>query len=257
MFERQIAGLTEAARESDQIKGELDRRIRKVREQLDSARKDLAAGTQQTRVDLRRQLQIESEVKSLEDTEALLARLFVELQKLSNRLEQNQRARKNLPSLGYSSSDEARIELFEKNFRANASAFEYESANVAEIDINRNGLIPSLRQVQRVKTDIKADSSASDFVRLIWAYLLALYQTSSNAVSKGNHLGVLLLDEPGQHSMAANSQHALMQLLTAQGGLQSIVAASFDESESVFREATSGVRFDLIQIGSKAIAPLA
>lgn len=256
MFERQIAGLNEAVRESSEIKAEVGRRLTATREQLDSARKDLALGSQQSRVDLRRQLQIETEVAQVEAAEARLASLFVDLQKLSKRLSENQEARRRLPQAGYSAEDEQRISLFEKNFRANASSFEYESADVADIEIGRHALLPVLTRV-RTRTDIKADSSASDFVRLIWSYLLGLYQTSSSSMYKGNHPGFLLFDEPGQHSMAASSQHALLQLLAGETGLQSIVAASFDESEVVFREATEGVNFKLIQVGKKAIQPFA
>ena len=64
------------------------------------------------------------------------------------------------------------------------------------------------------------------------------------------------MDEPGQHSMRSASQRALLQLLIAQRGLQAIVAASFDENESVFREATTGLEFKLIQWEGKVIQPL-
>ena len=113
-----------------------------------------------------------------------------------------------------------------------------------------------LREINTKKTDIKADSSASDFVRLIWSYLLAAYQTSVSSEVNGNHLGILLFDEPGQHSMRVESQHALLQLLAAESGLQSIVAASFDESDSVFNEATLNVGYELIEWGDKLIQPL-
>ena len=56
--------------------------------------------------------------------------------------------------------------------------------------------------------------------------------------------------------MRSSSQHALLQLLSGQGKLQSIVAASFDENESVFKEATAGVEFKLIQWEGKVIRPL-
>ncbi|UUZ66321.1 hypothetical protein LP417_35505 (plasmid) [Polaromonas sp. P1-6] len=114
-----------------------------------------------------------------------------------------------------------------------------------------------LRQIiSRPKASLVADSSASDFVRLIWSYLLALYQTSATRGFEGNHPGVLLMDEPGQHSMRSTSQHALLQLLSGESKLQSIVAASFDENESVFLEATAGLEFKLISWEGKVIQPL-
>jgi len=63
------------------------------------------------------------------------------------------------------------------------------------------------------------------------------------------------MDEPGQHSMATKSQLALLQKLSAQKNLQSIVAASFDDSEAAYKEATQNVHFNLIRLGEKAIVP--
>lgn len=80
----------------------------------------------------------------------------------------------------YSEADIERIRRFQLNFRANAGSFGYESAPIREIEISKDTLIPCLAQMalREIRTDIKSDSSASDFVRLIWSYLLALYQTS-------------------------------------------------------------------------------
>ena len=106
-----------------------------------------------------------------------------------------------------------------------------------------------------IRADIKSDSSASDFVRLIWSYLLALHQTSASSSSPENHPGLLMLDEPGQHSMAVDSQHALLKQLACETSLQSIVAASFDEAEEVFRQATQGIQFALIEWDGKLMRP--
>jgi len=180
------------------------------------------------------------------------------LKDIASRLAENQAARKALPKDTYVKSDLDRISLFEKKFRANAGSFGYESATISEIEIDPSNLTPTLSQLElrEIRNDIKADSSASDFVRLIWSYLLALYQTSAEPSMRGNHPGFLLLDEPGQHSMRSISQHALLQLLSGERNLQSIVAASFDENESVFREATDGLQYELIKWEGKILRPL-
>jgi hypothetical protein len=72
----------------------------------------------------------------------------------------------------------------------------------------------------------------------------------------GNHPGLLGLNEPGQHFMSSMSQHALLQLLSGESGLQTIVEASFDQNESVFLEATAGLKFKLIRWEGKVIQPL-
>lgn len=65
-----------------------------------------------------------------------------------------------------------------------------------------------------------------------------------------------MFDEPGQHSMAVSSQHALLQKLASLSNLQSIIAASFDESEAIFNEATINVSFNLIEWDGKLIGPV-
>ncbi|MCL9861530.1 hypothetical protein RSP673_019325 (plasmid) [Ralstonia solanacearum P673] len=56
--------------------------------------------------------------------------------------------------------------------------------------------------------------------------------------------------------MRSSSQHALLQLLSGERRLQSIVAASFDENESVFIEATAGLDFKLIRWEGKVVQPI-
>ncbi|WP_185974032.1 hypothetical protein [Brevibacillus sp. LEMMJ03] len=49
---------------------------------------------------------------------------------------------------------------------------------------------------------MKFDSSASDNIRAIWAFTVALFQTSHE--KGGNHPGLLIFDEPAQHSIVTN-----------------------------------------------------
>ena len=91
-------------------------------------------------------------------------------------------------------------------------------------------------------------------MRLIWAYLLALYSASEEL--GGNHPGLVLLDEPGQHSMGVTSVNALLTNISKQRNIQSIVAASFDESDEVFDESVHGVNHHLIECGYKLLKPV-
>ena len=262
MLVSQIAGIQHEITQGQASLSDLGTRMATKREQLNAIRIDVSTGASQSRANVKRQMQIDDEVNKLDRVERDLTKLVKELEGYAQKLAANQTSRKLLPRTSYSERDEFKIALFEKLFRANAGAFGYESAEIDEIKINRDTLTPFLSDIElrqynnKSGADIRADSSASDFVRLIWSYLLGLYQTSSHPSSKGNHPALLLFDEPGQHSMADTSQHAFLQQLGSEKGLQSIVAASFDESESVFMEATKGVEFKLIQWDGKSIQPL-
>lgn len=262
MLQRQINGAQEEIRQSEIAVADITARLAAKHDYRNSLRGDVSTGAVESRAIVRRQIQIELELSNLAAFETQAATLLIDLEGVAVRLVANQAARKVLPKNAYNEKDLARIGLFEKNFRSNAGTFGYESAEIRDIRISTDTLTPTLSDLElreiisKPKASLVADSSASDFVRLIWSYLLALHQTSMTRGFEGNHPGVLLMDEPGQHSMRSSSQHALLQLLSGQGKLQSIVAASFDENESVFREATAGLDFTLIQWEGKVIRQL-
>ena len=264
MLQNQINGAVEEIRQSEIAVNDVAARLAATHDYRNSLRGDVSTGVAESRAIVRRQIQIELELSNLQAFNTQAAVLMVAFSEIADRLAANQADRRVLPKEAYSDADVSRISLFEKNFRGNASSFGYESAEIADIRISLDTLTPILSELElreilrpKVQTSLTADSSASDFVRLIWSYLLALYQTSATRGFEGQHPGILLMDEPGQHSMRSASQRALLQLLIAQRGLQAIVAASFDENESVFKEATSGLEFQLIQWDGKVIQPLA
>lgn len=262
MLQHQINGALEEIRQSEITAADVAARLAATHDYRNSLRGDVSTGVAESRAIVRRQIQIELELSNLQTFNAQAAALMVSFGEIADRLAANQAERRALPKETYSDADVSRISLFEKNFRGNASSFGYESAEIADIRISLDTLTPILSELElreirlKVQTSLTADSSASDFVRLIWSYLLALYQTSATRGFEGQHPGLLLMDEPGQHSMRSASQRALLQLLIAQRGLQAIVAASFDENESVFKEATNGLAFQLIQWEGKVIQPL-
>ena len=268
MLRNQINGAVEEIRQSEIAVADVATRLAATHDYRNSLRGDVSTGVAESRAIVRRQIQIELELSNLQAFNTQAATLVVALGEIADRMATNQADRRALPKEAYSDADLSRISLFEKNFRSNASSFGYESAEIADIRISLDTLTPILSELElreilrpavkpKAQTSLTADSSASDFVRLIWSYLLALYQTSATRGFEGQHPGLLLMDEPGQHSMRSASQRALLQLLIAQRGLQAIVAASFDENESVFKEATSGLEFQLIQWEGKVIQPLA
>ncbi|RYX99025.1 hypothetical protein EON78_04045 [bacterium] len=71
---------------------------------------------------------------------------------------------------------------------------------------------------------IKTNSSASDFIRTIWAYSLSLL------VKGKNHPGILILDEPGQHSVSSASLKVLFEKSAEIKGKQIIFFTSTEKT---------------------------
>ncbi|MCJ7975940.1 hypothetical protein LOS88_17705 [Aeromonas veronii] len=121
------------------------------------------------------------------------------------------------------------------------------------IELRENIDTPTERK--RNTADIKSDSSASDFVRLIWSYLISIYKTSDTY--NGNHPRFIIFDEPAQHSMGVKSMNKLLMALSSTLNLQSIVSASFDESDENYKESTEGLTaFNVDILPRKLIGPL-
>lgn len=209
-----------------------------------------------TESELRVKIQLEIKVENLLKAEKNINIFLQELGSISHEFRDVKAKLADLPEKKSSFEDVRKHGKFQDYFRSYARYFGYKSAPTSDIEINRDTLFPYLAglELREVNTDIKSDSSASDFVRLIWAYLLSIFATAEEL--GGNHPGLILLDEPGQHSMGVTSVNALLKTMSSHSSLQGIVAASFDESDEVFEDSVLGVEYHLVKCGYKLLGPV-
>ena len=93
-------------------------------------------------------------------------------------------------------------------------------------------------------------ASASDFIRLVWAFTLAL-RSCADKITKP-HLGLIIMDEPQQHSMSNESVRSLFAECSACSE-QTIIAASFDCSEENYKQITNGINFYVVNFKGKLL----
>jgi DNA repair exonuclease SbcCD ATPase subunit len=217
-----------------------------------SIKRDLKSTTSISESDIRSKLQIEDSIRSLTSYLSEIDTLFDKFTTIAKQFSDKKSALSKLPKQKLSSPDHKKIQSFYENFIKLATKFEYESANTDDIEINKDTLIPYLAgiELREIQTDIKSDSSASDFVRLIWAYLLSLSKTDNS-----NHPNLIILDEPGQHSMGVTSMNALLHTLSTSPKLQSIIGASFDESDDIYKKSIGNYPHHLIHLKGKFLKP--
>lgn len=200
MLKRQITGLEHVREQSKSSLQQLGASINEQRAYVVSIRKSVVQSDATLEASIRKQVFLEREIRSLQAAEARFSTFIEHAKKITLKMEEAEKFRKSLPSDLYSETDRIKITLLEKNFRANASSFGYTSAEPSEVTINRGTLLPALGDItlrEVLRKNVKSESSASDFVRLIWAFLLAIYQTSSMKEFVGNHPGFLLLTSLG------------------------------------------------------------
>lgn len=104
--------------------------------------------------------------------------------------------------------------------------------------------------------DIKFDSSASDNIRVIWAFTLSLMQTSISV--GGRHPKILIFDEPGQQSMiVADLCNFIKELCKLDDDTQTIIGITLDDIniKSTIEQLDSNIS-NLILIEDKSISLL-
>nr|WP_192928648.1 hypothetical protein [Photobacterium alginatilyticum] len=229
--------------------------IREKTKNLASLKRDIKSINNTCESEVRKKILTENKIEELTFVKETVDNELDKLTKLADEYKDCQSKIQKMSRYEFSFADKNKLDQFETGFRQLATDFAYRSAKPDEIEINRNTLVPYLRglELREINTtaDIKADSSASDFVRLIWSYLISVCNVSIN--NNGNHLGVLLFDEPAQHSMSLMSVNQLLKAMAGMKEAQCIVAASFEQSEEAFVKSTDGVEFNYIRLPSKLI----
>jgi len=139
---------------------------------------------------------------------------------------------------GTSEADRNKLVEFEKMFKDDfLYKFGYDSNPKWNIFIQKNDPfkyfpIFKFNEDDLIPKSIRTNSSASDFVRTLWAYTLTL-------LLKGeNHPGIVMFDEPGQHSVKSSSLKALFKACSEIKEKQVIIFTSVQKDLSTNDDTT-------------------
>jgi hypothetical protein len=145
--------------------------------------------------------------------------------------------------------DLEKILLFEKSIQKHLSLYGFKSFQPTEIHLSRDNFRPlvfTYIKDEIVEKEINFEISASDAIRLKWAYYLSLLSIST--AMHTNHCGLVILDEPGQQEMEVPSLHALLNWAAenVKDGQQVILATSepLDSLNAALRGRSSLISFE-------------
>jgi hypothetical protein len=128
---------------------------------------------------------------------------------------------KKLPKGALSDADQKKISGWQYSFQQQLTKYKMGSLDIGEIYISLDNYEP---QVERLS--LKADVSASDLIRLHWAYLLGLMEIGTLAT--GNHPGLLIFDEPQRQSVEENSFQQMLRHAQGEKNCQIIITTSHE-----------------------------
>lgn len=174
-----------------------------------------------------KKITIEKQIESLNALQQLRKSTVEHLVELSNEWKKYLEDKQKLPKDKFTASDKEKLEMLRLRFIENLKAYGYKSIqNLNEITISKESYLPLFEGF-----DMKFDSSASDGIRVIWAFTMALLQVSLE--KSGNHPGSLILDEPDQQSTIISDMKAFFSsILQLENKCQVIIGITLKDSDT-------------------------
>lgn len=227
IIESSIGSLKQAVDEKESLLLYFKNSLRQKEVLIKSLSKDLIADDRAfSESEVVKKLQLEREIESLHMLRESISELKQELEALANKYHNNDIKIKNLGESEM--EDEAKIKAFETQYKNYLFGFRYDSNAKYQISINRKEPFKYFPVYKNYHNDnipqsIRINSSASDFVRNIWAYTLGLLKNGIN------HPGVIIFDEPGQHRTDLMSLKELLKVSSEITEKQIIIFTSIDK----------------------------
>ena len=198
-------------------------RERALRERLGEIRADIRAHKQTlvsnangpSAAAIREQLLAEDKLRRLDETRLELVRLLERLESLVDEYRQVRAGLLDLADSDLSDHDRGRLQDFRTRFLSQLQDYGFRSLD--GVTLSEETYLP-----ERKGFDLTHEVSASDTIRLIWAYLVGLMEAGGE--NESNHPGLLVLDEPGQQEIEDDSLRAfLLHASTARARHQQIL----------------------------------
>lgn len=195
-----------------------------------------------------KRIEIELEIKKLLALQYDLQLSKYHLMELTKRWSKYLANIEKLPAKGKTTNDYKKIKLLRNNYIKNLERYGYKSVpNLDLITISEESYLPLYEGF-----DMRFDSSASDGIRTIWAFTMALLQVSLEL--KGNHPRILLFDEPDQQStMVTDMKEFFDSIIELGDNGQVLIAITLKDSDT--KDVITGLqdsKRQLITIDNKA-----
>lgn len=195
-------------------------RFRAMRESL------TGSGTGPSPDVIARRIHIGERVTRLRSAEERFDSVVADLERMTALLQEVRAQLKELPRDTFSDLDREKLRVLGNVFVEQLREYDFGSFSDERLSISNDDYLP-----RREEFDLQADISASDSIRVIWAYLLGLLEVSRQFAT--NHPGLLIFDEPKQQSAKDLSFAALLRRAAADREGRQIVFATSESLESL------------------------
>lgn len=229
LIEQQIEAFDSVRRGTEAQIEQEGQRLAALRERVDDLRRRIRAMKRSLAADsaapseaaIYEIVRLEQRASQVESALSELARLRLRVEELRDVWGDLLRRREVLKGRRADEEDLEKLGALEQSVRAQLGSYGFKSFRPAAVEIRRATYRPGVEAY-----DLNQCASASDLIRLIWAYTLGLLETAR--VKQTNHPGIVIMDEPRQQSADEESFRAFLARasLAESFGQQVIVATS-------------------------------
>ncbi|MBQ3530720.1 MAG: hypothetical protein IJA05_02225 [Oscillospiraceae bacterium] len=231
MLEFTMGSRKESRDKLSREKQDLEVRLQTLRRLAHTLRSDLftTIDTEASEAIMLKRIEITNRIERLSKLNNTVASLTEKLKELSAEWNTYLDQKSKLPQKDISETDIEKIALLKKRFIENLKRYNYSSLSSFDgIDISiTSSLLPTIDGF-----DMKFDSSASDGIRVIWAFTMALLQVSIE--KEGNHPGIIIFDEPAQQSIVPEDMKSFIEsVVEIKKPFQIITAITLNSQELI------------------------
>jgi len=142
-------------------------------------------------------------------------------------------------------ADRSKLNTLQALFVEQLKSYQFESYRIERLSIDFYTYRPSNEGVDLGIT------SASDAIRVVWAYLLGLLEVAR--IKETNHPGILIFDEPKQQMVKGVSFEALMQRAAASTEFEQQVIFGTSQPVEEIERMLAGRKFTMLNFGDEKI----
>ncbi|MEM1330033.1 MAG: hypothetical protein AAGG07_05690 [Planctomycetota bacterium] len=266
-IEENIDYLREQRRLAERAKSETERTKRAIGIEMDGVRNNVADLRKQVRslqqslvsdgrapsaAAIREQMLLADRLEQVQAAVEEYQQLDASLTSLADRWRTIKARQRAIGDRSTSTSDRSKFHAIDSSLREQLTAYGFRSIPVGEIAISQDLLRP-VHEGMDIALDLTEDASASDMIRIIWAYLVSLLEMSTQHGT--NHQRLLVLDEPKQQGARGDSFLALLSKVASLGSDVQVVIATSEDDEAVL-EAMRPQAANWIEFGSRILQPI-
>ncbi|NEA27995.1 hypothetical protein [Actinomadura bangladeshensis] len=196
-------------------------------------------------------IRLQDRIETLQSIQAELASATDELRGRATMWSNNRRALRTLSERGRSGQDIAKVNYVQNGLRQQLRSYRFTSLDPDSIEIS----LDTYRPIHE-GFDLGFDLSASDMIRVIWAYLLAFLEAGIHFNT--NHARLLIFDEPRQQETNRLSFAALLERASRVAPEEAQVIFATSEEEEALAGMLTGRPHRLISAstGDKLLKPV-